>query len=68
MKKALPPMATTPAARPSSPSTKLTALIVTRTTSTVTISDIRGEPMMTPPKGMDSSATPLIAMKPAASA
>ena len=30
--------------------------------------DIRGEPMMTPPKGIDSSATPLIAMKPAARA
>ena len=30
--------------------------------------DIRGEPMITPPKGIESSATPLIAMNPAASA
>ncbi|SII66448.1 Uncharacterised protein [Mycobacteroides abscessus subsp. abscessus] len=68
MKNALPPIATTPAARPSRPSTKFTALIVTRTTRMVMMIDIRGEPMITPPKGIESRATPLIAMKPAASA
>ena len=68
MKNALPPMATTPAASPSRPSTKFTALIVTSTTKMVMMIDIRGEPMITPPKGIDSRATPLMAMNPAARA
>ncbi len=56
-----------PAASPSSPSTKFTAFITTTTTSTVTMSESRGEPIVRPPMGNVTSCTPCQAMKSAAS-
>ena len=48
VKKAAPAMATMPAANPSNPSMKLTALIVTKTIRTVTSCPILGGRVMTP--------------------
>ena len=60
-------MASTPAASPSRPSTKFTALIMTITTSTVTARENVEEPMVRPNTGSENSTTPFQAMNPAAS-
>lgn len=53
-------MATIPAASPSSPSMKLTALVVASTTKTVTATSTGpGSTVLVPKKGTDSRTTPL---------
>ena len=56
-----------PAASPSRPSTKFTALIATTTTSTVTTSESREDPIVRPKMGNVMSCTPCHAITPAAS-
>ena len=61
-------MAMSPAASPSRPSTKFTALIATTTTSTVRTSEEVAEPIVRPPMGSETSWTsPTHAMRPTAS-
>ncbi len=57
-KKAAPEMATIPAAKPSSPSIKLTALIVMRTITTVKSWPILGGKVITPLIGNQKICTP----------
>src|ERR687885_260841 len=61
-------MPTTPAASPSSPSTKFTALIVTSTAKTVRSTSTPGEKIVTPTTGSETICTPFQAIRPAAMA
>jgi len=62
-----PAMATTPAASPSRPSMKFTALVEMMTMKIVSVTSSDAGRTVTPNSGSDSSCTPLKAITPAAS-